>query len=250
MTLQLTLILLQACIEEGLVADDSEWEHCLHDAAGLKCGKSLRSLFVIILMNCEPQHPDKLWERFKDEFSADIARRNFRDHPTASDYNEALRQVRDELQEFPSPKTLAECKLPAIDESDCPISSEVAEVRAERLLHEDREDELKTRADTKVAASNDKQKDVWGEICADIDAVMAEQRDEQPPSRGRTHFVYARGGFGKTWLDEIILDYTRGRGGFALGMASSGIAALLLEGARTVHNRLKVQALTLTRIQS
>ena len=53
----------QACIEEGLVADDSEWEHALEDAAMLRCARSLRTLFVEILMNCEPQHPDKLWER-------------------------------------------------------------------------------------------------------------------------------------------------------------------------------------------
>ena len=49
-----------------------------------------------------------------------------------------------------------------------------------------------------------------------------------------------RGGFGKTFLDELILDYTRSREGFALAMASSGIASLLLEGARTVHSRCKV----------
>lgn len=136
----------QACIEEGLVADDSEWEHCLHDAAGLKCGKSLRSLFVIILMNCEPQHPDKLWEQFKDELSADIARRNYRDHPTASEPTTTRRCGRSAKSCTSSRRrrqTLAECKLPAVDESDCPISGEVAEIRAERLLHEDREEELK-----------------------------------------------------------------------------------------------------------
>ena len=60
------------------------------------------------------------------------------------------------------------------------------------------------------------------------------------PMRERTHFIYARGGFGKTYLDEMMLDYVRGNNGIALAMASSGIAALLLEGARTVHSRCKV----------
>ena len=67
-----------ACIEEGLVADDSEWEHALEDAAGLRCAASLRSLFVEILMNCEPQQADKLWERFKDELADDVAHENYR----------------------------------------------------------------------------------------------------------------------------------------------------------------------------
>ena len=231
----------EACIAEGLVADDSEWRAAMLEGVGLKCGASLRSLFVEILMNCEPQKPDELWEEFKDELASDIAYANGRaESPSAVDLNEALRRIRDELQDFPAPKTLAECKLPAVDESSHPASSEVAEIRAERLLHENRQAQLGERYAAKLGQINDGQRATWTAIQADIDAVFAEQRAALAPSVGRAHFIYARGGFGKTFLDELILDYTRSHAGFALAMASSGIASLLLEGARTVHSRCKV----------
>ena len=231
----------EACIAEGLVADDSEWRAAMLEGVGLKCGPSLRSLFVEILMNCEPQKPDELWDEFKDELASDIAHANgHAESPSVVDHNEALRRIRDELQDFPAPKTLADCKLPAVNESSHPASSEVAEIRAERLLHENRQVQLGERYTAKLAQINDGQHATWATILSDIDAVFSEQRAALMPSVGRAHFIYARGGFGKTFLDELILDYTRSHEGFALAMASSGIASLLLEGARTVHSRCKV----------
>ena len=69
----------------------------------------------------------------------------------------------------------------------------------------------------------------------------------QPPARARLHFIWGRGGSGKTFLDKALLDYARTGGvdrrqdgRVALALASSGIAALLLDGGRTVHSRLKI----------
>lgn len=231
----------EACIVEGLVADDSEWEHVLHAGVALKTSIGLRSLFVEVLMNCEPQRPDLLWDLFKDELADDVAKANGRPgNPRAADHNECLRLIRDKLQEFPAPKTLEQCRLPAVDETALPLYREVAEIRAERALSENREELLQRRIDEKLAQMNDGQRIVWGAVRADIDAVGAEQTACAAAAQGRAHYIYARGGYGKTFLDELILDYVRVRGGFALATASSGIASLLLEGARTVHNRFKV----------
>ena len=43
-------------------------------------------------------------------------------------------------------------------------------------------------------------------------------------------FVNAPGGYGKTFLIETLLSTVRGMGKIALAVASSGIAAELLEG--------------------
>jgi len=53
-------------------------------------------------------------------------------------------------------------------------------------------------------------------------------------------FIYAAGGCGKTFLCNTIAAEVRRRGQVALYVASSGIAALLLDGERTSHSRFKI----------
>ena len=56
----------------------------------------------------------------------------------------------------------------------------------------------------------------------------------------RLFFLNAPGGYGKTFLIEALLSTVRGLGKIALAVASSGIAAELLEGGRTAHSRFKI----------
>ena len=48
------------------------------------------------------------------------------------------------------------------------------------------------------------------------------------------------GGTGKTFLYNTLLAQVRSQSQINLGLARSGIAALLLSGGRTVHSRLKI----------
>ena len=48
------------------------------------------------------------------------------------------------------------------------------------------------------------------------------------------------GGMGKTFLYKLLLAHLRAQGKVALAVASSGIAALLIEGGRTAHSRFKI----------
>jgi hypothetical protein len=54
------------------------------------------------------------------------------------------------------------------------------------------------------------------------------------------YFVDGPGGTGKTFLYNKLLAKVRCEGDIALSVASSGIAALLLEGGRTAHSRFKI----------
>ena len=56
----------------------------------------------------------------------------------------------------------------------------------------------------------------------------------------KVFFIDGPGGTGKTFLYNTLLTKVRGRGEIVLAMASFGIAALLLNGGRTVHSRMKV----------
>ncbi|CAG4974232.1 unnamed protein product [Colias eurytheme] len=57
---------------------------------------------------------------------------------------------------------------------------------------------------------------------------------------GGIYFLDAPGGTGKTFLISLLLVRIRSRNDVALAMASSGIAATLLEGGRTAHSALKL----------
>ena len=51
-------------------------------------------------------------------------------------------------------------------------------------------------------------------------------------------FIDGPGGTGKTYLYDTLLSTVHSQGNIALAKASSGIAALLLQGGRTVHARI------------
>jgi hypothetical protein len=86
------------------------------------------------------------------------------------------------------------------------------------------------------------QREIWDAV----QAAMAEWRAHpngfpaDEPLRGRVFFVDGPAGTGKTFVYRMLLASVRSRGGIALAVASSGIAALLLPGGRTAHSRLKL----------
>jgi hypothetical protein len=57
---------------------------------------------------------------------------------------------------------------------------------------------------------------------------------------GSLFFIDGPGGTGKTYLENLLLKKVQANGHIALAVASSSIAALLLEGARTAHSRLAI----------
>ncbi|CAN1298313.1 ATP-dependent DNA helicase PIF1 [Linum perenne] len=58
---------------------------------------------------------------------------------------------------------------------------------------------------------------------------------------GRCFFVEGPGGTGKTFLWKVISAKLRSEGKIVLCVATSGIAALLMEGGRTAHSRFHIQ---------
>lgn len=75
----------------------------------------------------------------------------------------------------------------------------------------------------------DEQRGVYDEI---LSAVRTE--------KGGMFFVYGFGGTGKTYLWSILGAALRSEGLIVLNVASSGIAALLLQGGRTGHSRFGI----------
>ena len=67
-----------ACAALGLLQDDDEWDEMMTEAARTQMGKSLRALFVYILLNCQPTHTVRLFDShavsMSDDFAQDVAR--------------------------------------------------------------------------------------------------------------------------------------------------------------------------------
>ncbi len=70
------------------------------------------------------------------------------------------------------------------------------------------------------------------------DNVIDMVHDPRPVDKN--FFVDGLGGAGKTFLYRCLLSRVRFTGDITLLMASSGIAALLLEGGCTAHSRFKI----------
>ena len=63
---------------------------------------------------------------------------------------------------------------------------------------------------------------------------------EEINKQGQLYFVDGPGGCGKTFLYNAILAKKRSEGKIALAIATSGIAATLLDGGQTAHSILRI----------
>jgi len=90
-------------------------------------------------------------------------------------------------------------------------------------------DEMATLVDEQRAIFNPDQ-------AAAFNAVLESITNNQ----GHIFFIHAAGGYGKTFLCNTIAAKVRRRGQVALCVASSGIAALLLDEGRTSHSHFKI----------
>ena len=94
-----------ACAAKGLLQGDQEWNLCLRDACVDQNAAQLRNLFVMLLLFCQPQHPEMLWQRYRDELSRDKRYQRQQNGGSVEDaYNDALLMMDAKLSE--SSKTL------------------------------------------------------------------------------------------------------------------------------------------------
>ena len=57
-----------ACVARGLLHNDAEWDEALEEGGRFQGGGCLRRLFVMILLNCEPNDPSDLWNKHKSRY--------------------------------------------------------------------------------------------------------------------------------------------------------------------------------------
>jgi hypothetical protein len=218
-----------ATLALGLLDDDTEWRHCLRDAAHFKTGHQLRWLFGMMLEHCCPSEPEKLWDEFKERLCDDLRRQLVArgiDHPAEDQiYDYGLYLIN--LALLPYGKSLD--KFP-----DMPIPvGNWDDLRINRLIAE--QENFGTPAQLEARAANN-----IGLLNLEQLSAFSAITDSVQEKDGKLFFLHGPAGTGKTFVYNTLCDKIRSQSMIVLCVASSGIAALLLSGGRTAHSRFKV----------
>lgn len=219
----------EACEQLGLLENDAHWDLTLHDASIASSPHQIRMLYSIIISTCFPSNPLALWNKYKDFMAEDYLIR-MRHQTRNADlvislemYNEALIAIEDMCLTIAN-KALGQLGLSSPNRP-------MHDLFDQEWQREQRYDpnELRTFVNLNVPKLNDHQKHVY-------DTIMQAVQNEV----GGLYFLDAPGGTGKTFVISLILAAIRSERKIALALASSGIAATLLDGGRTAHSALKL----------
>ena len=210
-----------ACAAKGLLHGDQEWNLCLRDACVGQNTAQLRKLFAILLLFCQPQHPETLWQRYRDELSRDKWFQRQQSGGSVEDaYNDALLIMDGKLNE--SNKTLQ-------DFPSMPLPVQPQDVpRVNPLLQGELNYDRDVLADNFIADMSVLNMEQAEAVRVILQAVEEDQ--------GGVFFIDGPGGAGKTFVYRVLLESVRATGSIALAVASSRIAALRLTEGITLHN--------------
>jgi hypothetical protein len=226
----------EVCTALGYIADSKECHLTLEEAVTTCTAHQMRELFVLLLLNCAPTKPGELWEKFKTHMIDDIlysCRMICPDAPISDEiYNVALNKINDMLQKTGN-HIENYAYMPRIWE---PIN--LAQFyTTSNLVNEEtnyNHEELNNYIAENVPKFNLDQKSVYDTIISRVDSAEL---------GNNVYFIDGPGGTRKTFVYKAILARIRLQNHIALAVASSGIAAQLLPGARTAHSRLKLPIL-------
>jgi hypothetical protein len=219
----------EACQLLGLLEGDNHWDESLAEAKEISVPSQIRDLFAIIICTCNPSNPLELWNKYKTYLSEDILARVRRENPDIDvDYsdeifNEALVLLEDKCDSICN-RNLEQLGLPS------PVRNRGAVLNSDYLRERNYNmEELRAYVAEKRLLFNTDQNRVYQTI---MDAVANDD--------GAIFFLQAPGGTGKTFTISVLLAEIRSRGEIAVAVASSGIAATLMEGGRTAHSAFKI----------
>lgn len=219
-----------ACRALELLEDDEHWNRTLEDAVVSESPQNLRELFAIMLVFCNFSDPLLLWNSHKDSLSEDIARQlqmkiNTDTVNVFHDdiYNETLIRLEDIVLKI-SAKTMKDYGLPV------PLRSIEPNIGRAYLMEKNYDtSKLNENVLKNEPLLNDDQRIVYNKVITSIQT-----------GSGELFFLDAPGGTGKTFLINLLLSNIRSKCNIVIAVASSGIAATLLDNGRTAHSAFKL----------
>ncbi|XP_058793045.1 uncharacterized protein LOC131665274 [Phymastichus coffea] len=200
-----------ACLALGIIEDDDEWNKAMREAVSWMMPKRLRHLFAIILIHCQPVHPEELWDTFKDAMSEDFSRHN----ELTKSYEMAYSEINNILLK----EGTSIANFPTMDQN---IAMHDVDSNDNDILHH----QLQI-GNQQYEKLNAEQKEI-------VDNVITASRSDD--YTGSTCFyIDGQGGSGKTFVYTTIYNLLMSSNIKCLTMAFTGIAAILLPSGKTVH---------------
>eukprot|EP00798_Chlamydomonas_sp_ICE-L_P011274 gene11274-18906_t len=179
----------------------------MSEGASFRSASGLRELFAMLLTDCDVAEPQQLWNDFSYDLCEDLLHRA---RVAASDNSLPLSPG---IQDH------------ALWEVEIMLQSTGRSLRDYHMV-----------VPHPPTAPAPGQRIVYNSVMGAIAA---------PAPGDSAYFLYSPGGCGKTFVLNLLLNATRAQGKIALAVASSGIAALLLEGGSTAHSRFGIPLLIL-----
>ena len=201
---------LEASVRLGLRGVDAEYDNVLRHARHDHMPGALRSLFASILVHCNPLDPDKLWDKHRKYFWDD---RTWEQHREEYDFR-AYHSIERMVQRFNSNHTLEKnFKIPV------PPGNFV------HFEEQEREEFDLAQGLAMLASLKPTQREHYDKIIAAIET-----------GQGSCFFLDGPGGSGKSYLYQTLTHNVRATGKSVLCVASTGIAATLINGM-TAHKQ-------------
>ncbi|XP_051165705.1 uncharacterized protein LOC127284352 [Leptopilina boulardi] len=198
-----------ACLALGLIEDDYEWRRALNDGVLWKMPQSIPSLFVRILIHCQPINPQDLWNEFKDKFSEDYRRI----HDIFESHSRAYFNIKSLLiEEGHSLENFARFYELQKDYMQIQLQGNNINCDNDNLQGNEKYEQL-----------NNKQKEI-------VDYVL-NIFQSSTEMQSKCLYIDGPGGCGKTFLYQTLWYLIRSKGGRVCNMAFTGIAATLLPNA-------------------
>ncbi|XP_024015907.1 uncharacterized protein LOC112089161 [Eutrema salsugineum] len=212
--------------------DDKEYIEGIKEASLWGTGMFLRKLFAIMLLSSSVAVPINVWNATWEILTEDFLyhKRREENDPglvlTEAQYkNLGLLEI--ERYMCRNGHSLSDYK------GEMPVPDDIGKYKkSNHLIWDEKSYDRAKLANDHVklfSTITNEQKDIYNDI---MDAVTRGIRG--------MFFVYGYGGTGKTYLWRLLGAALRSQGKIVLNVASSGIAALLLEGGRTAHSRFGI----------
>ncbi|CAH9083785.1 unnamed protein product, partial [Cuscuta epithymum] len=215
----------------GLLKDDKEYIDAIVEASYWATPRSLRRLFVALLVADCLTRPEEVWNKCWTYLSDDILynQRLMLNHP-------GLILSEDEIKNYTlwELQNMLRSRGRSLDEYDSmPMpDAQFLPNNRNRLLF----DELNYDRHLLV----EEHKKLLKSLTAEQSIVYNIIVEAINSDKGGVFFVYGHGGTGKTFVWKTLSAALRSKGEIVLNVASSGIASLLLPGGRTAHSRFKI----------
>uniref|UniRef100_A0A914QDD0 ATP-dependent DNA helicase n=1 Tax=Panagrolaimus davidi TaxID=227884 RepID=A0A914QDD0_9BILA len=203
----------EAAVAHGLYIGDEICVNILREVITYAMPKQCRQTFAMLLIHHQPDNPQQLWNDFEPEF---LDR-----GPLPID--EKLRRARAHVAAilFYHNKSFKDFNMEDVEHAD--------------LMHAINNTFSRIVADgnARYGIMNPLQKNF-------VDVVLASFDNLSNRSRDRLFFLQAPGGTGKTFVFNTIARILRENNYKVITVASTGIAAILLDGGQTAHSAFRI----------